>query len=87
MNNSMHTTTATLNWRPLLRAFYPFVIAIAVLWAMPRNAHAQLYLTEFPGGAEIGVVGKYNAKTGAAISASFITGLIFPDGLAVKGGE
>ena len=66
-----------------MRAFYPFLIAIAALWAMPRTAHAQLYvaqLTSFP----IGVVDKYDAKTGAAINASFITGLTDPFGVAVK---
>ena len=35
-------TSITSNLRPLLRDFYPFLIAIAVLWAVPRNAHAQL---------------------------------------------
>ena len=79
-------TTLTSNWRPLLRAFYPFLIAIAALWAMPKNARAQLYVTEAPqGGGPIGVVDKYDAKTGAAISPSFITGLSDPFGLAVKG--
>jgi DNA-binding beta-propeller fold protein YncE len=72
-------TTLTSNWRPLLRAFYPFLIAAAALWAMPRTARAQLYV------AEGTFVGKYDAKTGAAISPSFITGLNFPVGLAVKG--
>src|SRR5260221_13034286 len=79
-------TTLTSNWRPLLRAFYPFVIAAAALWAMPKNARAQLYVTEFPqGGGPIGFVGKYDGTTGAAISPSFITGLSFPRGLAVLG--
>ena len=65
-----------------MRALYPFLIATAALWAMPKNASAQLYVIEFPGG--LGVVGKYDAKTGAAIS-SFITGLNVPQWLAVKG--
>jgi DNA-binding beta-propeller fold protein YncE len=52
---------------------------------MPKNARAQLYVTELPQGGPIGVVGKYDATTGAAISPSFITGLNFPVGLAVKG--
>ena len=78
-------TTLTSNWRQLLRAFYPFLIAAAALWAMPKNAHAQLYLTELPGGG-LAVVGKYDATTGAAISSSFITtGLSVPFGLAVEG--
>jgi DNA-binding beta-propeller fold protein YncE len=54
------------------------------LWAMPKNAHAQLYVTEVPGDNG-GVVDKYDAKTGAAISPSFITGLNDPQWLAVKG--
>jgi hypothetical protein len=74
-------TTLTSNWRPLLRAFYPFLIAIAALWAMPRTARAQLYVTQ---GGTGGIVSKYNATTGAAINANFITGLITPVGLAVK---
>jgi len=78
-------TTLTSNWRPLLRAFYPFLIAAAALWAMPKNAHAQLYVTSIPPVGLIGVVGEYDAKTGAAISPSFITGLSEPSGLAVKG--
>src|SRR5260221_869714 len=78
-------TTLTSNWRPLLRALCPFLIAAAALWAMPKNARAQLYVTEFPQGGAIGVVGKYDATTGAAISPSFITGLNAPEGLAVKG--
>src|SRR5260370_725044 len=78
-------TTLTSNWRPLLRAFYPFLITIAALWAMPKNARAQLYVTELPQGGPIGVVDKYDATTGAAISASFITGLNDPVGLAVLG--
>jgi hypothetical protein len=78
-------TTLTSNWRPLLRALYAFLITIAVLWAMPRTAHAQLYVTSTPGGGLIGVVSKYDAKTGDLINANFIAGLNFPAGLAVKG--
>jgi DNA-binding beta-propeller fold protein YncE len=101
MNNSMHTTTATSNWRPLLRAFYAFLIVVAGLWAMPRNAHAAnpSFITGLNGPAGLavfgntlfvannrsGTVGEYNATTGAAINASFITGLNFPYGLAVFG--
>jgi hypothetical protein len=78
-------TTPTSNWRPLLGALCAFPIAAAALWAMPRNACAQLYVIEFAGSPLIGVVGKYDAKTGAAINASFITGLSNPQGLAVSG--
>ncbi len=80
-------TTLTSNWRPLLRAFYPFLIAAAALWAMPRTARAQLYVTEVPPGVVLGFVGKYDATTGAAISPSFITGLNGPVGLAVLGNK
>jgi hypothetical protein len=63
-----------------LFALLAFPITIAVLWALPRNAHAQLYIT--PGN---GTVSEYDATTGAAINANFITGLQFPPiGIAVK---
>jgi hypothetical protein len=75
-------TTLTSNWRPLLRAFYPFLIAIAALWAMPRTAGAQLYVTQ---GGTGGFVSKYNTTTGALIKAHFITQLNGPTGLAVSG--
>src|SRR5260370_13200400 len=47
---------------------------------MPRNAHAQLYVTDGPAG----VVRQYEATTGAAVNANFITVLTDPDGLAVS---
>ncbi len=74
-------TTLTSNRRPLLRAFFPFVIVTAVLWAMPRNAHAQLYVTQ----QGAGIVSEYNATTGGAINANFITGLNSLGFLALKG--
>jgi hypothetical protein len=73
-------SSITANLRPLLRAFYPFVIGIAVLWAVPRNAHAQLYVTQSGDS-----VGEYNTTTGEVINASFITGLDLPIGLALRG--
>ena len=36
----MNTSIAS-NWRPHSRALYAFLIAIAALWVMPRNAQAQ----------------------------------------------
>jgi hypothetical protein len=77
--NKAMKTTLTSNWRPLLPAFYPFLIAIAALGAMPRNARAQLYVTQG------NIVSEFDAKTGAAINGNFITGLSIPFGLAVKG--
>jgi hypothetical protein len=47
---------------------------------MPGSARAQvLYVSQ----VNAGIVGEYDATTGAAINASFITGLISPSGLAV----
>ena len=40
--NKTMKTRMTSNLRPLLHAFYPFLIGIVVLWAMPRNARAQV---------------------------------------------
>jgi hypothetical protein len=69
------------NWSPLSRAFYGFLIAIAALWPMPRNVCAQLYVAQ----NFSGIVGEYDAKTGAAINNSFITGLQGPSGVALSG--
>jgi len=74
----------TSNLRPLSRAFYAFLIVIAALSAMPRNAHAQLYVTQ---GSTGGIVSKYNATTGALIKTHFITSLNGPSALAVSGTE
>jgi hypothetical protein len=68
---------------PLLRAYYPFLIAIAALLVMPRSARAQiLYIINSPGsgGPE---VSEYHATTGALIKARFITGLSLPKNLAL----
>jgi glucose/arabinose dehydrogenase len=79
----MNTITST--YRRLLPASCAFLIAIAALWVVPRNAWAQLYVTHpvSPPGF-LGVVSEYDAKTGAAINAKLIGGLSFPDALALK---
>src|SRR6201987_4978112 len=67
----------TSDWKRLLPALYVSLLVIAVLWMMPRNARAQLYVgnaTGFGGGG----VSKYSAKTGHVINANFITGLSNP---------
>ena len=67
----------TSDWKRLLPALYVSLVVIVVLWMMPRNARAQLYVgnaTGFGGG----VVSKYSAKTGHVINANFITGLSNP---------
>src|SRR5271169_2360841 len=74
-------TIMTSNSRPLRRALCTLLFGIAALWAMPRSARGQLYVSQvFNGG-----VGKYNATTGAAINANFITGLSSPKGIALSG--
>jgi hypothetical protein len=83
-------TIITSNSRPLRRAlFYTLLLGIAALWAMPRSARAQLYVSQFGSGpGNTGIVGEYNTSTGAAIS-SFtpITGLNESYGLAVLGND
>jgi DNA-binding beta-propeller fold protein YncE len=74
-------TIITSNSRPLHRALCTLLIGIAALWTMPRSARAQLYVSQVLNGG----VGKYNATTGAAINANFITGLSSPKGLALSG--
>jgi len=82
-NKTLKRST-TSKWRPLLRAFYTFLTVIALLWATPRNADAQLYVTQNPGSG-LGFVSEYKATTGEVIKADFITGLNFPLGLGVVG--
>ena len=60
------------------------LIAVTAVWAMPRNACAQLYIAQQGAGERSGVVREYDAATGDAINANFITGLNYPFGLAVK---
>jgi hypothetical protein len=65
----------TSNWKPPFPASYLLIIAIAVLWVMPRNARAQLYVSQSPFGPEgSGFVSEYDATTGGAINANFIYG-------------
>jgi hypothetical protein len=47
--------------------------------AMTSNAHAQLYVSQL----NLDSVGEYDATTGDPINLSFITGLNFPQALAV----
>jgi hypothetical protein len=78
--NKTMKTIITSNSRPLLRPLCTILLGIAALWAMPGNARAQvLYVSQ----GSPGIVGEYDATTGAAINANFITGLNLPNGLAV----
>ena len=74
------------NWRALLRALCRLLLGIGTLWAIPRSAQAQLYVSE-PGGFLGGSVGEYNATTGAAINPRFISPLGSPSALAVSGND
>ncbi len=74
-------TAIASNWRPLLRACYLFLIAIAALGAMPKNGRAQVYVTQLPSfpSSVIGVVSEFPINT------DLITGLSVPVGLALRG--
>jgi hypothetical protein len=78
-----------VSWRSLTKLLV-IIVNLAVLSA---SLHAQtptptpsptptLYVSEVGGTFK---VGEYNATTGAAINANFITGLNYPTGLAVSG--
>ena len=73
-------SSVTSNLRPLLRGFSAVLVAIAVLWAMPRNARAQLYVAQ----AFAGFVSEYHATTGEVIKAHFVKSG-FPTSIAVRG--
>jgi hypothetical protein len=76
-------TNITSNVRPLLHAFHPFLIAVAVLWAVPRNAQAQVYVLEQGPSSFTSFVSEYSTK-GELINANFITGLTASE-IAVSG--
>jgi outer membrane protein assembly factor BamB len=80
-------TSITSTYRPpLLRAVYAFLIAITALSAMPRNAHAQIYVSQVNGIINpIGFVNQYDASSGTLIKDHLITGLKTPTGLVVAG--
>ena len=69
-----------------MRAVCAVLIGMAALWAMPRNAYAQLYVTQstLPG-LDVGGVSEYDPNTGVLINATFITGLNDPVFLALLG--
>ena len=74
----------TSNRRPQCRALCALLLGIAALWALPSIARAQLFVSQ----SNAGSVGEYDATTGAAINASFITGLNRPlFGIAVSGND
>jgi len=86
--NTPLKTIAQSNGRPLGRALLTLLLCIAAIWAMPGNARAQLYVNQDANPSSEVVasgVGEYNATTGAAINANFISGLNEPVALAVSG--
>jgi hypothetical protein len=64
------------NSRSLCRALCALLLGIAALWGILGGHTKELYLSQ--GG--YGRVGKYDATTGAAIKADFITGVDFANG-------
>ena len=66
----------------LVLAFCATVLSTYV--AQPSFA-ATIYVAHWNGGTNNSGVGEYDAATGAAINASFITGLSDPDGLVLSG--
>jgi len=73
-HNKTVQTMITSSSRPLYRALCTLLLCIAVLWAMPKSARAQLLASEYSSDS----VGEFNATTGALINPSFITGLNGP---------
>ena len=77
-------TYITATWRTLLRGFYAFIIAVTVLWAVPRIAKAQFYIVSLPSyPGTTGIVSEYSAK-GELINGNFITGLNNPYVISVS---
>ena len=74
-------TIITSNWRPLHRALCTLLIGVATLWAMPRSAHAQLYVSEF----NFGTVGEYDTTGAVNTNFSIIMGLSDPNAPTVSG--
>src|SRR5271166_111327 len=74
-------TITTSNWKPQCRVLWILLLGITALWAIPRSAQAQLYVSQ----NTANTVGKYDTTTGTAINANFITGLSGPMGLALSG--
>jgi PEP-CTERM motif-containing protein len=79
---AQNKTIITSNSRPLPRALGTLLLCIAALWAMPASARAQVLFVGHQGDS---IVGEYDATSGAAINASFITGVNRPAGLALLG--
>ena len=71
----------TSNWRSLPRALCTLFLCMGALWAMPGSARAQLYVGQYGSG----IIGEYNATTGAPINANLITGLDGPIGFLLSG--
>ena len=58
------------------------LIACTALWAMPRNAHGQIYEANIGGNT----IGEYNLD-GTTINSSLVSGLSTPVGVLVSGGN
>src|SRR6266481_2358730 len=60
-----------------------FAAVVAALCLTPVTGDAQIFVTN----AFSNTIGEYNATTGAPINSSFISGLDFPNGIALFGGN
>src|SRR6266481_6163992 len=60
-----------------------FAAVVAALCLTPVTGDAQIFVTN----AFSNTIGEYNATTGAPINSSFISGLDFPTGIALFGGN
>src|SRR5438876_778806 len=68
------TITKTL-WNSFLIIFLGTLLAV--------QAHAQIYVVDQCDGT----IGKYDATTGATINPSLVSGLFYPNSIAVSGGN
>src|SRR5438034_6098308 len=60
-----------------------FAAVVAALCLIPVTGRAQIFVTNEGNNT----IGEYNATTGATINSSFISGLDFPTGIALFGGN
>jgi hypothetical protein len=63
-----------------LCTFYALLLCIVALCAMPRSAHARLYVLD-----SNNTISTHNATKGAVLNPGFITGLSGPDRFELSG--
>ena len=75
-------TNTTFKPGPLSRALFPLLLGATAIWVMPATTRGQIFVTN----AGNGTIGKYSTS-GATVTASLISGLNRPAGIAVLGGD